>query len=110
LDLRNRLSFASLAQEFEMISNRTRDVFVPDDEDARKAIERLRSAGELTLSLRRALQRHMVGLNPSEFEKAKGVVEQLPSANGDEIWVAVDQAYDDRLGLVFNLGPERLIL
>ena len=110
LDLRNRLSFASLAQEFEMISNRTRDVFVPDDEDARKSIERLRSAGELTLSLRRALQRHMVGLNPSEFEKAKGVVEQLPLAGGDEIWVAVDQAYDERLGLVFNPGPEKLVL
>ena len=28
-----------------MISNRTRDVFVPDDEEAQKAIERLRFAG-----------------------------------------------------------------
>ena len=52
-----------------MISNRTRDVFVPDDEEARKAIKGLRSAGELTPSLRRTLQRHIVGLSPSESRK-----------------------------------------
>lgn len=102
--------FATLAQEFEMISNRTRDVFVPDDEEARKAIEWLRLAGALTPPLRRTLQRHIVGLSPSEFEKAKGVVERVPTAVGDEIWVAVDQAYDEQLGLIFNPGPERLVL
>ncbi len=102
--------FATLAQEFEMISNRTRDVFVPDDDEGQKAIERLRSAGELTPALRRSLQRHIVGLSPSEFEKAKGVVERVPTASGDEIWVAVDQAYDEQLGLIFNPGPEKLVL
>jgi CRISPR-associated endonuclease/helicase Cas3 len=102
--------FATLAQEFEMISNRTRDVFVPDDEEARKAIEWLRLAGALTPPLRRTLQRHIVGLSPSEFEKAKGVVERVPTAAGDEIWVAVDQAYDEQLGLIFNPGPEQLVL
>ena len=102
--------FATLAQEFEMISNRTRDVFVPDDEEAQKAIEELRFLGELRLSLRRTLQRHTVGLSPSEFEKAKGVVERLATAAQDEIWIAVDQAYDARLGLIFDPGPERLVL
>jgi CRISPR-associated endonuclease/helicase Cas3 len=102
--------FATLAEEFEMISNRARDVFVPDDEDARKAIERLRSSGELTLSLRSALQRHMIELSPSEFEKAKGVIERVPTASGEEIWVAVDQAYDEQLGLVFNPGSEKFVL
>jgi CRISPR-associated endonuclease/helicase Cas3 len=102
--------FATLAQEFEMISNRTRDVFVPDDDDARKAIEELRSAGDLTPPLRRALQRHIVGLSPSEFQKAGGVVERVPTASGDEIWVAVDQAYDEQLGLTFDPGPGRLVL
>jgi hypothetical protein len=92
LDLRRGLSFASLAQEFEMISNRTWDVFVPDDEEARKAIEQLRFTGELTPRLRRILQRHMVGLSPSEFEKAQAVVERVPTVAGDEIWVAVGQA------------------
>lgn len=110
LELRNNLSFASLAQEFEMISNRTRDVFVPDDEEAQRAIECLRSSGELTPSLRRMLQRHIVGLSPSEFQKAKGVTEQVATASGDEIWVVVDQAYDYRLGLILNPGPERLVL
>jgi hypothetical protein len=31
-------------------------------------------------------------------------------ANGDEIWVAVNQAYDEELGLIFDPGPERLVL
>jgi len=110
LKLRNNLSFASLAQEFEMISNRTRDVFVPDDEEAQRAIERLRFAGELTPALRRGLQRHIVGLSPSEFEKAKGVVERVATASGDEIWAAVDRAYDEQLGLIFNPGPEKFVL
>jgi CRISPR-associated endonuclease/helicase Cas3 len=102
--------FATLAQEFEMISNRTRDVFVPDDKEAQNAIERLRFAGELTPGLRRALQLHIVGLSPSEFQKAGGVVEQVPMATGEEVWVAVNQAYDDQYGLIFNPGPERLVL
>jgi CRISPR-associated endonuclease/helicase Cas3 len=110
LKLRKNLDFASLAEKFEMISNRTRDVFVPDDEEAQKAIERLRSSRELTRPLRRTLQRHIVGLSPSEFEKAKGVIERVATAAGDEIWVAVDQAYDEQLGLIFNPGPERLVL
>jgi len=110
LKLRNNLNFASLAQEFEMISNRTRDVFVPDNDEAQKAIEELRSAGKFTPSLRRSLQRHIVGLSPSEFQKASGVVERVATASGDEIWVAVDQAYDEQLGLIFNPGPERLVL
>ena len=92
-----------------MISNRTRDVFVPDDEEAQKAIEELRVAGELTPALRNSLQRHIVGLSPSEGEKAKGVIERVPTASGDEIWVAVDQAYDEQLGLIFNPGPEKYI-
>jgi CRISPR-associated endonuclease/helicase Cas3 len=100
--------FATLAQEFEMISNRTRDVFVPDDEEAQKAIEALRLAGELKPHLRRALQRHIVGLSPSEFEKAKGVIERAPMANGDEIWVAT--SYNEQLGLIFNPGPKNYVL
>jgi CRISPR-associated endonuclease/helicase Cas3 len=107
---REREEFATLAREFEMISNRTQDVFVPDDQEARRAIEELRAAGELTPLLRRNLQRHIVGLSPSEFEKARGVLERVPTASGDEIWVVVNQAYDEQLGLNFNPGPERLVL
>lgn len=110
VDHREHERFATLAHEFEMISNRTRDVFVPDDEEAQKAIEELRSAGELTRSLRHTLQRHIVGLSPSEFQKASGAMEKVPISTGDEIWVAVDQAYDEQLGLIFNPGAERLVL
>jgi CRISPR-associated endonuclease/helicase Cas3 len=110
VDHRQHERFATLAQEFEMISNRTRDVFVPDDEEARKAIERLRFSGELTPSLRRTLQRHIVGLSPSEFQKASGVLERVATAAGDEIWVAENQAYDEQLGLIFNPRPERFVL
>ncbi len=106
--LRNQEKFASLAEQFEMISNRTRDVFVPDDEEARLAIAELRDRGELTLNLRRRLQRHVVGLSPSEFQKASGVIEQLPIEG--EFWVAVDSAYDKQLGLLFDIAPEKLIL
>jgi len=108
VDHRHHERFATLAQEFEMISNRTRDVFVPDDEQAQKAIERVRFIGELTPSLRRALQRHIVGLSPSEFQKASGVVERVATATGDEIWVAT--FYDQQLGLIFNPGPENYIV
>jgi CRISPR-associated endonuclease/helicase Cas3 len=110
VELRRKESFATLANEFEMISTRTRDVFVPDDEQARKAIEELRSSGELTLALRSRLQRHIVGLSPYEFEKASGVVDQIPMATGDESWAAVDHAYDERLGLIFEPGVEKLVL
>jgi CRISPR-associated endonuclease/helicase Cas3 len=110
VDHREHERFATLAQEFEMISNRTRDVFVPDDEEAQKAIEELRLVGEITGPLRRTLQRHIVGLSPSEFQKAVGVLERVPMASGDEIWVAVNQAYDEQLGLIFNPGPERFML
>ncbi len=110
LDLRHKLSFATLAENFEMISSRTRDVYVPDDDDGRHAIERLRSPG-LTPAYRRillrGLQRHIVGLSPWEFEKAKGVLERVPSLDGDELWVA--SFYDDAMGLIFNPGPESFI-
>jgi CRISPR-associated endonuclease/helicase Cas3 len=108
VNLRRHEKFATLADKFEMISNRTRDVFVPDDDEACAAIAQLRNRGELTLDLRRTLQRHVVGLSPWEFEKASGVLERLPMEN--EIWMAVDQAYDVRLGLIFDPGPEKLVL
>jgi hypothetical protein len=54
------------------------------------------------------LQRHIVGLSPSEFQKAKGVIEQIPTASGDEIWVAT--CYDERLGLICDPGPENYVV
>lgn len=108
MNLRRHEKFATLAEEFEMISNRTRDVFVPDDDEARVAIAQLRSGGELTLDLRRTLQRHVVGLNPSEFARAKGVLERLTAE--EDIWAGVDYAYDSKLGLIFTPPANALVL
>ena len=55
-----KLKFATLANAFEMIGNRTKDVFVSDDEEARAAIAQFRSSYQLTPELRRTLQRHTV--------------------------------------------------
>ena len=46
--MRQKLKFATLADEFEMIGNRTKDVFVPDDDEARAAIAQLRDSFQLT--------------------------------------------------------------
>jgi CRISPR-associated endonuclease/helicase Cas3 len=92
------LKFATLAREFEMISNRTRDVFVPDNDEARDALEELRAEHFLSNDLRRRLQRHTVGLNPSEFEKARPYLIEYPA--GSEVWIASEPIYHAELGLV----------
>jgi CRISPR-associated endonuclease/helicase Cas3 len=103
-----KLEFATLASEFEMINNRALDVFVPDDEDARAAIARLRETSEVTWELRRQLQQHSVGLLPYEFQQARGVLEEL--RQGSEVWIATDFAYSEEMGLVFEAGPESFVL
>jgi hypothetical protein len=108
-NLRAELKFATLAAEFEYINSRTRDVFVPDDEEAQEAIDELNRIGQLTFELNRRLQRHSVGLNPSEFEKAKqaGVVRAVRPDS--EIWIAAKWGYDEELGLCLNPGVEAYI-
>lgn len=102
----NRGQFATLAGEFEMISNRTLDVFAPDDDEARAAIEELRGIGRLTAALRRRLQRHVIGLYPQEFQRAHGVLEELRP--GGNIWIAT--SYDKKLGLISRPGPEHYVI
>lgn len=102
------MKFATLAEQFEYINSRTKDVFVPDDDEARAAIDNLWRVGQLTLDERRRLQRHTVGLNPTEFSRAGGVVIELRP--GSDLWIAVDKAYDEQLGLVFDLAPETYVL
>jgi CRISPR-associated endonuclease/helicase Cas3 len=106
--LRGQLKLAALADEFEMISDRTREVFVPDDEEARQAIQELRRAGFLDRHLRRRLQRHVVGLTPSEFRRAGDVLEEL--SPGSEIWIALEQGYKEDMGVVFQCLPADLIV
>jgi CRISPR-associated endonuclease/helicase Cas3 len=105
---RDECRFATLAREFEMISDRTMDVFVPFDETARSAIDELRKVGQLTRDLRRRLQRYVVGLRPWEFEKARGVLEEIRKDSG--IWVAVERAYSVDKGLKLELDVADTIL
>jgi CRISPR-associated endonuclease/helicase Cas3 len=105
---RQDAKFATLAQHFEMISDRTLDVFVPFNNAARDAIDELRAIGQLTKDLRRRLQRFVVGLRPYEFEKARGVLEEIRKDCG--IWVAVRQAYVFDKGLKLELDISDNIL
>ena len=91
-----------------MISNRTRDVFVPYDDQARSGIDELRRIGLLTKELRQKLRRYTVGLQPYEFEKAKGVLERI--GKEDDIWAAVDGAYNETKGLKLELDASDNIL
>ena len=113
---RQQENFATLADKFEMISSRTRDVFVPDDEEALAALDKLRSmqhfipdGAKILRALRRTLQRHTVGLSPSEFERARNVLEKVTLFNGEEAWIAVKEAYDEKLGLIFEIKAENFV-
>lgn len=108
--MRLRLEFASLAEKFEYINSRTRDVFVPDDEEARAAIAELKRIGRLTYTLRGHLQRHTVGLNPSEFEKAYDMGAIYPVRPESDFWVATEQAYSEELGLELQLGLDAYVI
>jgi len=100
--------FRTLAEEFEMISDRTRDIFVPYDDFSREAIEELRRIGTLTKALRHKLQRYTVGLRPYEVEKARGVLEEIRKDSG--IWVLVERAYTESKGLKFELSSGDMIV
>lgn len=101
--------FATLSDEFEMISHRTRDVFVPYDDKAKAAIEKLRQIKRLTRDLRRRLQRYVVGLYPNEFQKARLALERISSpepAAENELWIASASGYSDTKGLIFEMRPD----
>lgn len=107
-EMRSSGKFASLAEQFEMISSRTRDVFVPYEE-GKRLIEELRSTGRLTAGLRRKLQRYTVALWPWELEKARMAgMEELPPGSG--VWIAEGFLYHPTKGLLFTAEPEALVV
>jgi CRISPR-associated endonuclease/helicase Cas3 len=107
-EMRERAKFRSLAENFEMISSRMRDVFVPYDE-GRTWIDELYRVGQLTAELRRRLQRYTVGLQPWEFNQAKGTaLSEL--RNESEIWIAGDAAYNREKGLEIGRHSGDLIV
>lgn len=107
-ELRHKNDFRTLADKFEMISDRTRDIFVPYDDSSREAIEELRRIGTLTRALRHKLQRYTVGLRPYEVERALGVLEEIRPDSG--IWVLVEKAYTKTKGMKFELdAADRIV-
>lgn len=108
LELRKKLDFERLADCFEMISSRAKNVFVPYGEGA-DLIEKLRAAGSLDMKLLRALQQYTVGLQPWEFEQARrqSLYEVVPGA---DLWACPVTAYDDQKGLVFEQSPSKLVV
>jgi CRISPR-associated endonuclease/helicase Cas3 len=108
LDWRRTAKFASIADEFEMISSRTQDVFVPYG-DGKFIVDELYRAGQLNADLRRRLQRYTVGLHPWEFQEArKTVLAELRPESG--VWLAADSAYDREKGLQISLPPDSFVL
>jgi CRISPR-associated endonuclease/helicase Cas3 len=108
LNMRKEAKFKTLAEEFEMISARTQDVFVPHG-DGKALIDELFKIRQLTGQLRRQLQRFTVGLQPWEFRKAKDtILSEL--TDGSDIWIASDAAYSSVKGLQVSMNPNQLIV
>ena len=107
LDMRKKAEFKKLADAFEMISSRTRDVFVPYGE-GKGLIDELYKIRQLTGHLRRQLQRFTVGLQPWEFGELKRTVLSELSSDSN-IWIASGAAYSGEKGLQTNMDSAGLI-
>ncbi len=106
--MREQAKFKTLAEEFEMISSRTQDVFVPYGLGA-ALIDELYKIGQLTADLRRRLQRFTVGLQPWEFQKAKeSVLSEL--SEGSNVWIAGNAAYHPVKGFGESAKAPELIV
>jgi CRISPR-associated endonuclease/helicase Cas3 len=98
-DMRSKLQFATLAEQFEWISDRTRDVFVSYGEGARHVDDLMRMK-VLTRELRRKLQRFTVGLQPAEFLAGRRSLIRVGDA--EDLWVVSTSAYSVDMG--FDVG------
>jgi CRISPR-associated endonuclease/helicase Cas3 len=91
-----KLEFKTLAERFEMINSRTKDVFVPYGE-GRQMILEIKHENQLKdWRLLRRLQRYCVGLQPWEFAEARNsrtIGELFP---GSDVWVCGDEQYDSK--------------
>ena len=108
LEMRKEGNFRTLADEFEMISSRTQDVFVPYA-TGKAFIDELFRIRQLTAALRRGLQRFTVGLQPWEFRAAKDtVLSELTEESN--IWIAGDASYSRAKGFQIAADSERLVI
>lgn len=102
------LQFATLAEQFEYINSRTRNVFVPYGEGA-ELLSELEVKRFLDIDLLRKLQRYSVGLQPWEFDAAKTATlyELWP---GSDLWACTKDAYEEARGLLPEIPADRFIL
>ncbi len=105
-EMRLKLQFATLAEEFEWIADRTQDVFVPYGEGA-QYVEELTCTKVLTRDLRRKLQRFAIGLRPAEFVKGR---RSLIRVGKEDIWVVSTAAYSEDLGFEIDGGNEMTLI
>lgn len=105
---RRQANFQTLSDDFEMTSSRAQDILVPFEQGKLLTAE-LFKTGQLTTDLRRRFQRYTVGLQPWEFQRAKGGA-VFESSAGSDIWIAADPAYDLVAGLTLSLGSEEFVL
>jgi len=109
-EMRRFAKFHTLAREFEMISSRTQDVFVPYAAAGKSLIDELYRTGQLTADLRHRLQRHVVGLQPWEFKKAceSSLITELRADTN--VWIAADSSYHAEKGLLASSDQQSLII
>jgi len=106
--MRAEFKFKTLSEQFEMISSRMQDVFVPYGE-GKMLVNELNHAKQLTAQLRRQLQRYTVGLQPWEFNQAKErILSLLPGS--ENIWIATEAAYDEVKGLQSEVSVEGMMV
>ena len=105
---RQALKFRTVADEFEMIADLTRDIFVSYDQKARDSLERLRAIGQMTAELRLDLQRYVVGLRAHEFREATVALHEV--RKGSDLWICIDGFYDEDLGFVLKRSSGEFVV
>lgn len=109
-DLRTRMKFRDVSEQFEMIADNTQSVFVPYDAEARDLIAQLNAAGVLNLKLRRRLQRYTVGLYLNEIRAAARVGILYEVRPGSNLWICPEGFYDQKLGFLTDLAPYQMVV
>jgi CRISPR-associated endonuclease/helicase Cas3 len=90
----DKLQFEQLANAFEFINSRTKDVFVSYGEATQLLLD-LKHPDQLKdWRLLRKLQRYSVGLQPSEFEEARRSRTIYEAFPGSDVWVSGEGQYD----------------
>jgi CRISPR-associated endonuclease/helicase Cas3 len=100
--LRLQFDYPEVAQRFRLVEDGQQDVIVEYDARARTLVDRIRFEGELQRGDFRRLQPYVVGLYPTDFERADGSREEI--AEGVWAWTG---DYDNKTGLLLSREETR---